>query len=265
MALVRRLKVICAYDGSAYQGWQRQKNAHSVQAVIEEMLSEMHKHEITITASGRTDAQVHALGQVFHFDSDKDIDEFHWKSAMNSMLPKDIRIQAVKPMDDDFHARFSAVAKRYDYLITNQLDNPFYQRYMAMERGVLDVAYMQECADVLVGTHDFTSFTSAKIDPRKPRVKTLLRVTVVQESGHVRISFIGTGFLRYMVRMLSQTLIEAGKHQIDKQQIIEMLKSANKHACRYKAQPQGLYLTEVYYDEGELSHAYDTLPSCDRE
>lgn len=265
MASIKRYKVICAYDGSFYQGWQRQSNALSIQAVIEDVLCAIHKHEIVITASGRTDAQVHALGQVFHFDSDKDIDAYHWKAAINSMLPKDIRIQSVEEVAPNFHARFSAVAKRYDYFISNRLDNPFYQRYMAMEHSSLDVAYMQECAEAFVGTHDFTSFTSAKIDPRKPRVKTLLQVNVMQESDYIRISFIGTGFLRYMVRMLAQTLMEAGKHQLNKQQLVEMLESASKHACRYKAQPQGLYLTEVYYDESELSHAYKSLLSCDRQ
>lgn len=264
MAVVRRIKAVCAYDGSDYQGWQRQTNADSIQAVIEDVLSSMHKHKITITASGRTDAQVHALGQVFHFDSEKDIDEYHWKSALNSMLPKDIRIHRVEFVPMDFHARFSAIAKRYDYLITNHIDNPLYQRYMAMERSVLDVEYMQTCAKTFLGTHDFTSFTSAKIDPRKPRVKTLLELKVSQEDDYIRISFIGTGFLRYMVRMIAQTLIEAGKHRLTKQQIVEMLESENKHACRFKAQPQGLYLREVYYDEGELSHAHSTLSPCDR-
>lgn len=265
MAAVRRIKAVCAYDGSAYQGWQRQTNADSIQAVIEDVLSSMHKHEITVTASGRTDAQVHAFGQVFHFDSEKDIDEYHWKSALNSMLPKDIRIQRVEFVPKDFHARFSAIAKRYDYLITNCVDHPFYQRYTAPERSVLDVAYMQSCAKAFIGTHDFTSFTSAKIDPRKPRIKTLLELKVSQEADFIRMSFIGTGFLRYMVRMLAQTLIEAGKHRLSEQQIVEMLESESKHACRFKAQPQGLYLTEVYYDESELSHAYSALSSCDRQ
>ena len=259
MAAVRRIKAVCAYDGSAYQGWQRQTNADSIQAVIEDVLSSMHKHEITVTASGRTDAQVHAFGQVFHFDSEKDIDEYHWKSALNSMLPKDIRIQRVEFVPMDFHARFSAIAKRYDYLITNCVDHPFYQRYTAPERSVLDVA------KAFIGTHDFTSFTSAKIDPRKPRIKTLLELKVSQEADFIRMSFIGTGFLRYMVRMLAQTLIEAGKHRLSEQQIVEMLESESKHACRFKAQPQGLYLTEVYYDESELSHAYSALSSCDRQ
>lgn len=265
MAALNRIKVICAYDGFDYQGWQKQENANSIQAVIEQMLSNMHQRDIIITASGRTDAQVHACGQVFHFDSDKQLDSYHWKAAMNSMLPQNIRILSTELVDDTFHARFSAIAKRYDYYITDQIDNPFYQRYTAFERTALDVAYMQECADIFIGTHDFTSFTSAKIDPRKPRTKTVYQLRIDQQGDRVRMCFIGNGFLRYMVRMLAQVLIEAGKHQLTKQQLQIMLESKSKHACRYKAQAQGLYLTEVYYNESELSHAYRALSSCDRQ
>lgn len=264
-----RVKVICAYDGSAYRGWQRQENANSIQSVIEHVLSKLHKHTVEITASGRTDAEVHALGQVFHFDSDKEIDEEHWKQAMNSMLPKEIRIKQVELTDESFHARFSATSKRYDYLISNDIDNPFLQHFMALEKAVLDVAYMKECAKNFLGTHDFTSFTSAKIDPRKPRVKTITRLDVIQETNCIRLIFEGTGFLRYMVRMIAQTLIEAGKHRIDQEKIKEMLRAQDKHVCRYKAVACGLYLVNVTYggegNESELSYPHDTLSSCDRK
>lgn len=243
-----RLKATVSYDGSLYSGWQRQTNAHSIQSEIEDTLQRILKHPVEVTASGRTDAQVHAVGQVFHFDSDKDIDEEHWKRAMNSLLPKDIRIQKVEKVSDDFHARFSAQSKRYDYLVTTKKDDPFIQSYMGIERFALDAAYMQECASVFLGTHDFTSFTSAKIDPRKPRVKTITRLDVKKERDHIRMIFEGTGFLRYMVRMLAQTLIEAGKHQLTKEEIQRMLESQDKHVCRYKAEPQGLYLIHVNYE-----------------
>lgn len=266
--MTQRIKMICSYDGSAYRGWQRQSNANSIQAVIEDALSTMHKHPIRITASGRTDAYVHAIAQVFHFDSEKELDEYHWCAALNSMLPKDIRIQKAELTDAGFHARFNAVAKRYDYLITNRIHDPFVQKYMALERETLDVAYMRECAEVFLGTHDFTSFTSAKIDARKPRVKTIYSLDIKEEDGFLRMSFVGNGFLRYMVRMMAQTLIEAGKHRIAKAQIKEMLERRDKHVCRYKAEAQGLYLVWVSYggkeDESELSYAYHTLPSCVR-
>lgn len=243
-----RLKVTVSYDGSSYSGWQRQTNAPSIQNEIEVTLSTMLKQPVEVIASGRTDAQVHAIGQVFHFDCEKDIDEEQWIRALNSLLPKDIRIQSVERVDDNFHARFSATMKRYDYLVSNEVRNPFVQSYMGIERFQLDRDYMQECATVFIGTHDFTSFTSAKIDPRKPRVKTITRIEVQKEEKYIRIIFEGTGFLRYMVRMLAQTLIEAGKHQITKEEIRKMLESKDKHACRYKADPQGLYLVHVKYE-----------------
>lgn len=242
-----RWKVTLSYDGSDYAGWQRQSNAHSIQEVIESCLSKLHKHPIMITASGRTDAQVHAVGQVFHFDSEKEIAEQQWKHALNSMLPNDIRIQKVEAVEEQFHARFSATLKRYDYLISNQKDNPFLQKYMAIEPMKLDIEAMQSCALIFVGTHDFTSFTSAKIDPRKPRTKTITRLEVVEEQDYIRIIFEGTGFLRYMVRMLAQTLIEVGKHRIDTLEVQAMLDGKDKHLCRYKADACGLYLMHVTY------------------
>ena len=121
-----RYKVILSYDGTAYGGWQRQTNTHSIQQEIEAAMEKIEGSFIRITASGRTDAHVHALGQVFHFDSAKDLAPENWRRALNSLLPHDIRIQDVCLVEDDFHARFHAVSKRYDYLITTDVNNPFY-------------------------------------------------------------------------------------------------------------------------------------------
>lgn len=249
---MHRYKVIVSYDGSAYGGWQVQLNTHSIQEEIENALFKMHAYHITITASGRTDAHVHAIGQVFHFDSDKEIASENWKRALNALLPKDTRIQSVMEVSMCFHARFDAIGKRYDYLITNDIDNPFFQRYMGKDTKLLDTTYMQACAEVFIGTHDFTSFTSNKINPKKSRMKTITRIEVCQEDTYVRIIFEGSGFLRYMVRMLAQTLIEAGKHRLEKRDIQKMLDGKNKHLCRYKATAEGLYLVKVYYDEDAL-------------
>lgn len=246
---IMRYQAIVSYDGFAYGGWQKQTNTNSIQEEIENVLLKINGYDTPITASGRTDAQVHAKGQVFHFDSDRILDDFHFTRAMNSLLPSDIRIQHVYQTSDDFHARFDAFGKRYDYLVTNDIKNPFYERYMGKEWKTLDISMMQECAQVFLGEHDFTSFTSNKIDPRKPRVKTIRKLEVIAHQDHIQMIFIGTGFLRYMVRMIAQTLIEAGKHRITKQQIQDMLNAKDKHACRYKADPQGLYLIEVFYNE----------------
>ena len=247
--LIYRYFAIVSYDGSRYAGWQRQNNADTIQAHVEGALQKMHGQPVEVVASGRTDGLVHAKGQVFHFDSPKDIEGKNWQKALNSLLPKDIRIQNVYRVDKDLHARFSAVSKRYDYYVTNDIHNPFLECYMGKESMTLDVAYMQECAKVFIGSHDFTSFCSAKIDPRKPRVKNITRLDIIAHQNHIQMIFEGNGFLRYMVRMLAQTLIEAGKHRLSKEDIHKMLEAKDKHVCRYKAAPQGLYLIEVRYDD----------------
>ena len=245
-----RYKATVSYDGSNYGGWQRQTNTHSIQEEIETAIEKIEGKFIGITASGRTDAHVHALGQVFHFDSEKDIKPDNWQRALNSLLPKDIRINEIRIVPDDFHARFYAVKKRYDYLITTETDNPFYQNYMGKDRKELDIERMRETAAIFIGTHDFTSFTSSKIDQRKSKIKTITRLDIVKEEHAVRFIFEGNGFLRYMVRMISQTLIEAGKHRITLAEVKAMLEGKDKHLCRYKAQPEGLYLVHVYYNDG---------------
>lgn len=243
-----RYKVTVSYDGSNYGGWQRQLNTNSIQETIEQALVRICAHPLSICASGRTDAGVHALAQVFHFDSTRDMPNANWQRALNSLLPRDIRIQQVERVDLRFHARFSAVSKRYDYLVTAEVNNPFWERYMAKEKTCLDIAAMQRCAAIFLGTHDFTSFTSHKIDARKSRIKTIYRLDVQAEAHGVRLIFEGNSFLRYMVRMLAQTLIEVGKHRLSEQEVRNMLAAKDKHACRYKAAAQGLYLVRVDYE-----------------
>lgn len=242
-----RFKVTLSYNGANYCGWQTQHRNDSVQEAIELVLNVMHKHPVEIVASGRTDAKVHALGQVFHFDSDLQIHCKAVKTALNSQLPKDIRILKVEEVHEDFHARFHAISKRYDYYLTKEMENPFVEDFMAKYYGDLNLEVMRECAKVFLGEHDFTSFTSAKIDPRKSRVKTITRFEIVEEGNVIHFILEGNSFLRYMVRMLVQTVIEAGKGKVSVEEVKYMLDGANKHLCRFKAPAQGLYLVEVKY------------------
>ena len=243
-----RYKVLVAYDGWNYAGWQKQINACGIQEVIEKALAKINKEETDIVASGRTDAKVHAKGQVFHFDCEKDLEPERYYQALNTLLPKDIRIQKVERVDDSFHARFSAISKQYDFICTRDQADPFSYRYKQLVWSTIDVDAMKEGAEYLLGEHDFTSFSSSRIDERKPRVKTIYSIDIKEIGQDILISFIGTGFLRYQVRMMVGTLIEVGKHKITPKDVQCMLEKKNKEACRYNAQPQGLYLMKVDYD-----------------
>lgn len=240
-------KATVAYDGSNYAGWQRQENALGIQEVIENVLKTIHKRDITVVASGRTDAKVHATGQVFHFEADDKISADRCKYALNALLPEDIRILEVVLETDDFHARFSAKSKRYDYICTYEKDNPFIYKYKEVLNRKLNIEKMIEASKYLCGTHDFTSFSSSKIDVRKPKVKTIARIDIVEEGNDIRFIYEGTGFLRYQVRMMTETLIMTGLEKITPQDVKEILDEKDKNACRYNASPNGLYLVRVDY------------------
>ena len=242
-------KCMVAYDGSAYSGWQKQPNHESIQENIEEALETIHHKHIDIVGSGRTDAKVHAMGQVFHFESDNSMGMDAWKQALNRLLPKDIRILSIEQAPEDFHARFSAVSKRYDYFISNDMDSPFLQHYMARDNRVLNVGLMSEAAKYLLGEHDFTTFTSSKINAQKSRIKNITALDIVQHEKYIQMIFEGNGFLRYMVRMMAQTLIEVGMGHLSPLQVKTMLEAKDKHICHYKADPCGLYLVKVNYEE----------------
>lgn len=241
------IKCTVAYDGYNYAGWQKQENALGIQTIIEEALEKIQKKPVEIVASGRTDAQVHALGQVFHFQSAMDMQPWQYVKAMNALLPQDIRIQSAEIMADDFHARFSCKSKQYAYIATYDDTDPFAYRYKAPLYQKLDMEKMLEAATYLIGKHDFTSFSSSRIDPRKPRIKTIRRIEIENADKDVHFLFEGNGFLRYQVRMMTGTLIEVGKQRIQPLDVQHMLLEKNKEVCRYNAPPQGLYLMKVRY------------------
>lgn len=241
-----RWKAVVSYDGSRFNGWQKQINGLGIQSVIENALARIVKAPAAITASGRTDAGVHALGQVFHFDGPENISPSGWYNALNTLLPKDIRILSVEPAGPDFHARFSARKKRYDYVFTRDADNPFIDRYKTLIRKT-DLDLMRKGAEVFKGTHDFTSFCHAKVEKEKDHVKTITRIDIVEEGKDIRLIFEGNGFLRYQVRMMTGALLALGRHQITLEQLENMLEARDKEACRYNAPAKGLYLVEVSY------------------
>lgn len=241
------VKCTVAYDGWAYAGWQKQENALGIQEIIESALEKIHKKPTSIVASGRTDAKVHALGQVFHFESDGKIQPISYVRALNSLLPLDIRIQKAEKAEDDFHARFSCRSKRYLYIATRNQKDPFACRTKGILYQDLNVEQMLDACQFLIGTHDFTTFSSSRIDPRKSRIKTIKMISIEKRGQDYYFSFEGNGFLRYQVRMMTGTLIEVGKQTITPLDVQKMLGLKDKEACRFNASPQGLYLMEVCY------------------
>lgn len=243
-----RYKVTVAYQGTNYHGWQKQSNHPiTIQAAIEASLTKIFNQNIEIYASGRTDAGVHALNQVFHFDANKEIKEFNLFLALNTYLNQDIRIQKVEIVSEDFHARFSAKEKVYLYQISSEYLNPFKKDSHYLLRQELNITKMQEAASLMIGTHDFTSYTSAKINPLKSRTRTIYAIEFKKVNQDLFIEIRANSFLRYMVRMLLATIVEIGKENIEINEIVNILNQKNKKACRYKLPPQGLYLKEVIY------------------
>lgn len=243
-----RFKAIVAYDGHGYAGFQKQANGLGIQEVIEKALEKIIGKPTAIVASGRTDAGVHALGQVFHFDGPSKIGPKGYYNALNTLLPKDIRIRQIEEVDPDFHARFSAKKKHYEYIITTQRDNPFSYHYKNFVWRSLDLEKMRQGADLLEGTHDFTSFCCAQIDPRKPRTKTIFKIEMILQDEDIHLHYYGDGFLRYQVRMMSAALIALGEGRISLEEFQAILEAKDKHACRFNAPAKGLYLVEVEYD-----------------
>ena len=240
-----RYKAIVSYDGTAYQGWQKQPDKNSVQAKIETALSRLCRHNVKITGAGRTDKGVHAFGQVFHFDTDKEFKDI--TKSINSQLPEDIRIVSCKPVSDEFHSRYDAKWKHYSYIINTGKFNPI-QRNYAYQSGIdLDEEKMQEAARALVGTHDFSSFNATRKDEIEDQVRTIYKIEVKRRGSLVTVDYYGDGFLRYMIRMMTGALIEAGKGKITAEDIQNIMEKMDKTACNYNVPACGLYLIEISY------------------
>lgn len=241
-----RYKCICSYDGSLFHGFQVQGNLRTVQSEIERVLKEVLKSEITIFASGRTDALVHAIGQVFHFDSDLKMTGNQMKRAINSYLPKDIYIRNVEIVDDDFHSRFSAVSKEYHYVISLDEYNPLKRNYVChpLYKNI-DYKKMEEASKIFIGEHDFKSF--CKLGKNENTIRNIESITFEYGNNQLVIKIIGNGFLHNMVRIIVGMLFEVGKGRIDINYLRVALENKDRKYCTKVAPPQGLYLHKVNY------------------
>ena len=234
-----------AYDGTNYHGFQKQPNSHTVEAEINQALQIIHKKPIKITASGRTDKGVHALGQVFHFDSSLNMKPEQFKRALNSHLPKDIIILDVTVVDALFNARHSATKKTYQYIINQQYDlfrrnHEFYFPYD------LDIDLLKKALKQFVGIHDFYGFAGYVKD--KPTIKEIYEATYKKEGTKIILTFTGNAFLKYMIRKMVGTLIDIATHKKDIDVIDQIFETKDRNLCGKTINPEGLYLVKVYYE-----------------
>jgi tRNA pseudouridine38-40 synthase len=248
--MMKRILLVVSYDGTKYCGWQVQPNGITVQEVLNTVLTELLGEPIETIGASRTDAGVHALGNVAVFDTQTRIPGDKISYALNQRLPEDIRIQESREVSADFHPRYCESEKTYVYRILNRrFPLPTSRLYTYFYHYDLDVEKMQRAADFLVGTQDFASFCGANAQVRTT-VRTITRITVTREEEEIRIRVSGKGFLYNMVRILSGTLIEIGSGKYPPEKIVEILEAKNRSAAGPTAPAQGLTLVGIQFKEG---------------
>lgn len=242
-------KLTIAYDGTRYNGWQKQGNTDkTIQGKIEAVAERFAGMPTEVHGAGRTDAGVHAKGQTANVRIPRKCSEDELLSYFNEYLPEDIQVLAVTEADERFHARLSAVKKHYRYYINNaEYPDIFRRRYETHIPGKLDILSMRGAAEYFVGEHDFSSFCSNR-HMKKSKVRTLYEVNVTQSGDRILLDFWGDGFLYNMVRIMSGTLIEVGEGKRKPQETEDILIRKDRQAAGITAPPQGLFLMEVLYD-----------------
>ena len=242
-----KVKLIVSYDGTNYCGWQVQPNCTSVQQVLEDALFEITGERARITGSGRTDAGVHALGQVAHFITNSNVPAERFCRAFNIKLPDDIKVLSSQRADDDFHAVASAKKKTYRYSVyVNHSILPLKDRYAVQIKKQPDLEKMQDCANILLGEHDFKSM-SASGGGAKTTVRTIYDIKIEQRGESIDFFVTGNGFLYNMVRIMVGTLLAVGTDKIKKQDVLDMLKTGERKRGIKTLAPKGLTLISVEY------------------
>jgi tRNA pseudouridine38-40 synthase len=229
------------YDGSGFLGWQIQRQEPTVQGVLEKALARVADHEARITACGRTDTGVHALAQVAHFDSGAQRSERSWVLGLNSHLPDGVSVLWARPVDDDFHARFSAFARSYRYRILNRWIRPALEYNRACwVRQPLDAKAMHEAAQHLLGEHDFSSFRAANCQATHA-IRDIQHIAVRREGDVVTLDVTANGFLYHMVRNMAGSLLRVGRGETNAGWVEEVLAARDRSVAAPTAQPEGLY------------------------
>ncbi len=246
-----RVKCTLAYDGTDFAGFQIQSRERTVGGEIEKALKKIHKGEhIRIQSAGRTDAGVHAEGQVIHFDSPLSIPDENWKRALNTLLSDDIYVKSCKNVTEAFHARFSAIAKEYHYIVRIALEPDIFKRKYAYHFPyTLDLQKIRQACCYLEGTHDFTTFSSAKATIKGSHVRTLYKLSCEATEDGIRFYLYGDGFLYNMVRIIVSLLLDIGRGKKEPEEIPALIAAKDRSKLGKTIPPEGLYLHQVMYKE----------------
>ena len=245
---MQNFKMTIQYDGTKYNGWQKQGNtSNTIQEKIEAVISQLTGEEIELNASGRTDAGVHALGQVANFKTDTEHDTEYMLKEINRYLPKDIRILDLEKADIMFHSRLNAKRKTYVYRIDNSdFGSVFDRKYSMRFNDRLDIKAMREAAAFYVGEHDFKSFCTKK-NMKKSTIRKIYSIDITQNNGIIEIEYCGNGFLYNMVRILTGTLMDVGRGRLKPSDMADIIEARDRGRAGFTAEPEGLFLKSVEY------------------
>jgi tRNA pseudouridine38-40 synthase len=247
------VKLILEYDGSCYAGWQRQPDQPTIQEAVETALFQLTQQTVAVIGAGRTDSGVHALGQVASFRIDRDWTPHEWTRGFNARLPQDITVRSAAIMPDEFHARYSARGKLYEYRILNRPQRPAVGRaYVWHVHKSLDDEAMRQAASFLIGSHNFTSFEGTLTDNEDP-ICHLQQLSLTQQSDTFLIHAYADRFLKHMVRTIVGTLVEVGRGRRTPRSMTEVLSAKDRTAAGRTAPAHGLFLVRVDYDPSTLS------------
>lgn len=255
---MRKMKLLIEYDGTAYYGWQVQKNKPTIQKIIEENILRITGEKSKLISAGRTDAGVHALGQIAAFKTQSMLEPKTMRKALNSLLPHDIRILNVSEVNNAFHPRYDAIKKSYFYIISNQREmSAFLYKYTWRVPHNLELASMKKALQVLIGEHDFSAFQGTGSDVKDPirnifsinieRLRSLEFMTNCLAGNFIKIRIEANGFLRHMVRNIVGTLVEIGRGRSSSQEMKSILKSRNRKLAGPTAPSNGLFLERIVY------------------
>lgn len=245
---MKRVKLVVAYDGTNYHGWQVQDNGITIEEVLNRTISELVQEDIKVIGASRTDAGVHACGNVAVFDTESRIPGDKFSFALNQQLPEDIRIQESCEVDADFHPRYADTVKTYEYNILNRrFELPTKRLYAAFCYYPMDIERMNQAAAYLVGEHDFKSFCSAGAQVQTT-VRTIYAVNVTKADDMVHIRITGNGFLYNMVRIIAGTLMQVGTGLMEPEQVKEILEARDRSKAGPTAVAKGLTLVEIRYE-----------------